>query len=276
MEVDEERELVYFVGTKDTPLERHLYVCSYAANSSPNDVVRITPPYFSYTSLTMKITKENTLFACIRAKASTPKVAEIYSVEYTSDLNPKVTTLTQIQICRPSLVHNVPVIIPEFFSFTNQIGTTSHGMIYKPSGNVNKPLPTILYVYGGPHVQVTILKFNQISSTIFLKKKFVLNDYSAVVERFPKFHVYVALGYNVVVIDGAGSDRRGLNFEGALKHKMGTVEIKDQITGLKSLITKGIVDPNRILVTGWSYGGYLSLMALCQNPEFFKVKKKDD
>lgn len=92
------------------------------------------------------------------------------------------------------------------------------------------------------------------------------------VERFPKFHLYVSLGFNVVFIDGVGSTRRGLHFESIIQHKMGTVELKDQILGLDYLIKKGLVDKSRILVTGWSYGGYMSLMALAQRPDYFKVK----
>jgi dipeptidyl aminopeptidase/acylaminoacyl peptidase len=54
---------------------------------------------------------------------------------------------------------------------------------------------------------------------------------------------------------------------------MGTVEVQDQMEGLKYLIAKGLVDPSRIAVQGWSYGGYLSLMCLAQQPHFFKVMK---
>jgi dipeptidyl aminopeptidase/acylaminoacyl peptidase len=53
---------------------------------------------------------------------------------------------------------------------------------------------------------------------------------------------------------------------------MGTVEVQDQVEGLEYLIKqRGLVDPTRIAVHGWSYGGYLSLMCLAQQPQFFKV-----
>jgi len=127
-------------------------------------------------------------------------------------------------------------------------------VVYKPANfDPSKKYPTILNVYGGPHVQL------------------VSNDFEKIVARFSKFHMYNQLGYAVVMIDGVGSNRRGLQFEGVLKHKMGTVEIADQVLGLEHLIKQGIVDPARIAITGWSYGGYLTLMALCQRPDFFKV-----
>lgn len=96
-----------------------------------------------------------------------------------------------------------------------------------------------MQVYGGPHVQL------------------VSNNYDTVVNRFLKFQMYIHLGYVVVMMDGAGSWRRGLHFEGQLKHKMGTVEVQDQVEGLQHLQKLGIVDPSRVCITGWSYGGYL-------------------
>lgn len=52
----------------------------------------------------------------------------------------------------------------------------------------------------------------------------------------------------------------------------GTVELADQIEVLQWLADSlGFIDMNRVAIHGWSYGGYLSLMALAQHPEIFKV-----
>lgn len=98
----------------------------------------------------------------------------------------------------------------------------------------------------------------------------VTNDY-----KFPRFlRLFLAtrLGFSVVLIDGRGSSDRGVAFESYIKGRMGTVELEDQIAGLKYLSSnnKG-VDLERVAITGWSYGGYLSLMALAQYPQFFKL-----
>jgi pimeloyl-ACP methyl ester carboxylesterase len=73
------------------------------------------------------------------------------------------------------------------------------------------------------------------------------------------------------MIDGVGSWRRGLKFEGYLRKKMGQIEVQEQVEGLSFLVKQGFVDTERIAVTGWSYGGYLSLLCLAQRPDFFKV-----
>ena len=52
----------------------------------------------------------------------------------------------------------------------------------------------------------------------------------------------------------------------------GTVEIDQQIEGLRYIAEKsGIIDTNKLIIHGWSYGGYLALMGLCQRPDVFKV-----
>ena len=52
----------------------------------------------------------------------------------------------------------------------------------------------------------------------------------------------------------------------------GQVEIEDQVEGLHCLASEvDYVDLNRVAIHGWSYGGYLSLMGLCQRPDVFKV-----
>jgi dipeptidyl-peptidase-4 len=52
---------------------------------------------------------------------------------------------------------------------------------------------------------------------------------------------------------------------------MGTVEIDDQVDGVRHLIAQGLVDPARVGVYGWSYGGYASLLCLARAPELFRA-----
>ncbi|CAK9293282.1 unnamed protein product [Gordionus sp. m RMFG-2023] len=115
-----------------------------------------------------------------------------------------------------------------------------------------KKKPTLLYLYGGPHVQ-------QVTNTY--KGNFYLRLYNL-----------NALGFTCVVIDNRGSFNRGIAFEGFIKHKMGTIELDDQIEGLKYISEKtGLIDMDRVAIHGWSYGGYLSLMGLITKLHSFKM-----
>ena len=80
------------------------------------------------------------------------------------------------------------------------------------------------------------------------------------------------MGYAVVMIDGRGSYNRGLAFESHLKHRMGTVELEDQIKGLEYVASAyPHIDTTRVAINGWSYGGYVSLMGVAQHGDIFKV-----
>ena len=58
---------------------------------------------------------------------------------------------------------------------------------------------------------------------------------------------------------------------------MGRVEIQDQILGLKAASeTVDFIDMSRVGIMGWSYGGFLSLVAIAEYPSLFKVKKKEE
>lgn len=79
-------------------------------------------------------------------------------------------------------------------------------------------------------------------------------------------------GYCVICIDSRGSRHRGVQFESHIRCRLGTVELADQVEVLRILAKElGFIDMNRIAIHGWSYGGYLSLMALVQYPEVFKL-----
>jgi dipeptidyl-peptidase-4 len=76
-------------------------------------------------------------------------------------------------------------------------------------------------------------------------------------------------GYVVFTLDNRGSGFRGVAFETSLYHRMGSVEVEDQVTGVEFLKTLPYVDRARIGVFGWSYGGYMALMCMMQAPDTF-------
>jgi len=78
-------------------------------------------------------------------------------------------------------------------------------------------------------------------------------------------------GFAVFKLDNRGSAHRGLAFEGAIRWNMGDLEVQDQVDGVRWLITHGIAIPEKVGVYGWSYGGYMSLMALARAPGVFSA-----
>jgi len=145
--------------------------------------------------------------------------------------------------------------IPKVFHFliegkSPRASEVLFGALYEsPRG---KAAPTVVYVYGGPQVQLVINDFKLTASS--------------------RAQMLVALGYNVVSIDGRGTPGRGRAFETAVYRNLGSLEVSDQVEGLKYLQEQGLIDMSRgIAITGWSYGGYVALLALAHHPEIFRL-----
>lgn len=115
-----------------------------------------------------------------------------------------------------------------------------------------KKYPVVIYVYGGPHVQLVTdswLGGGNLWMELMAEK-----------------------GYVVFTVDSRGSGNRGLAFEQATFRKLGTEELADQLEGVKFLKSQPYVDGARIGVHGWSFGGFMTLSMLTRAPEkTFKV-----
>jgi dipeptidyl-peptidase-4 len=112
-----------------------------------------------------------------------------------------------------------------------------------------KKYPVIVSVYGGPHAQVVRDAWGAVS----------LMD-----------HLYAGKGWLVWSLDNRGSSGRGHAFETPVYKDMGKHELVDQLTGVKYLKSLPYVDGSRIGMTGWSYGGYMTLFSLTNAPDIWK------
>ncbi|KAI2495828.1 Dipeptidyl peptidase IV (DPP IV) N-terminal region [Fragilaria crotonensis] len=141
---------------------------------------------------------------------------------------------------------------PELLSFPTSDGTaTLHAALYRPDPSIHGPgpHPLICAVYGGPHVQRVNRSWSQCCDMRAQRLR--------------------SLGFAVVKCDNRGSSRRGLAFEGAIRRRLGRLEVLDQVAAVRHLAQCGIADSSRIGVYGWSYGGYLAAMCLCRAPDVF-------
>jgi len=71
-------------------------------------------------------------------------------------------------------------------------------------------------------------------------------------------------GFVVFQLDNRGATNRGKAFEDGLYRAMGNIEVRDQARGAEFLKAQSYIDPNRMGVYGWSYGGYMTLHMLGQ------------
>ena len=114
-----------------------------------------------------------------------------------------------------------------------------------------KKYPVFVYVYGGPHTQMITRSWTGGAG-------FFLN--------------YMAQqGYVVFTLDNRGSDNRGFEFESIIHRQLGETEMADQMAGIRYLKTLSFVNPDRIGVNGWSYGGFMTINLMLRNPGVFRT-----
>jgi dipeptidyl-peptidase-4 len=83
----------------------------------------------------------------------------------------------------------------------------------------------------------------------------------------PMAQYWVSKGWIYFEVDNRGSANRGRAFEDQIYHAMGTVEVDDQAAAARWLKQQPFVDPKKIAISGWSYGGYMTLKMLEQAPK---------
>jgi dipeptidyl-peptidase 4 len=128
----------------------------------------------------------------------------------------------------------------EFGTIKANDGQALYYSMIKPANfDPNKRYPVFLFVYGGPHSQQVTRGWGS------------------------SFKQYMAQqGFVVFTLDNRGSSRRERVFTDAIYGKLGKHEVEDQIAGIDWLSRQGFVDPKRVGVFGWSYGGFMSLRLL--------------
>jgi dipeptidyl-peptidase-4 len=140
--------------------------------------------------------------------------------------------------------------IQEFLTIEHD-GREFQCMIFKPLDfDPRKKYPVIVYTYGGPGAQV-------------VRKGWSRNHL---------WHGMMAQrGFIVFSLDNRGAAGYGKAWEDPLLKSMGTVELEDQVAGVEYLKTLPYVDGDNIGIWGWSYGGYMTLMALFKHGDVFKA-----
>jgi dipeptidyl-peptidase-4 len=235
--IDEERGLLWFTATKDGVTERHLY-CVPLAGGEPR---RVTEAPGMHETV---VDHRARTFVDFHHALDRPPTVTLRSLD-------DGRALAQVHDgADDPRVAELGLVPPELVTLKSRDGVTLHAALYAPPGALG-PRPAIVHVYGGPHVQRVS---NGWDVTVDLRAQYLRQ-----------------LGYIVFVLDNRGSWRRGLAFEGAIRHRMGDVEVRDQEDGVRWLVSRGLVDARRVGIYGWSYGGYMSLMCLAKAPGTFRA-----
>uniref|UniRef100_A0AAF5Q1R5 Uncharacterized protein n=1 Tax=Wuchereria bancrofti TaxID=6293 RepID=A0AAF5Q1R5_WUCBA len=266
--VDEKRKHVYFVANKHHPSDANLCVVCYSDSSAYSKILSGIGLSYRYERMECELQLNPEIgFVCWESSLQMPPRCVFYRLHHLNgDRLPTATLQHLIYLPQPSLTNElsqrienicVPKVAakeyPELIEYQSENSKRKHyALLLKPFGAIRGlQYPVIQLVYGGPGVQL------------------VRNAWSTWVG----FRKFASLGYAVLMVDGRGSSNRGISFEAALKNKLGTVEIEDQVEGLREVAkrTDGLLDLTRVAIMGWSYGGYLALLCLAKSPNVYRA-----
>ncbi len=162
------------------------------------------------------------------------------AVLYTNDAEPAEIYAFENGALRKLTTHNdalmaeLNLVPTDDIEFKSQDGTEVHGLLTKPAGfKSGSPVPMILYIHGGPNGQ---------------------DEHSFDFQR----QWLATKGYAELNVNYRGSSGRGQDYAKAIAGDWGHYEVQDLLAGVDKAVALGVADPNRMCVTGWSYGGILT------------------
>lgn len=238
--IDQAKKLIYYLSNESSPLNRDLYVIGFdgkkkklVSSGGGWNQVSFSPNTHYYLNVYSDI--------------GTPPV---YSIHRS---NGKQVRILQDNSLLKKTIEEYGFMPKELFTFNNNEGISLNGWMIKPRDfNPANRYPVLMYVYGGPGSQ-------EVNNSWFRSQD--LAWYQMLAQK----------GYIVVCVDGRGTAGRGDRFKKSIYKQMGKLESEDQIAAAVYLKTLPYVDPGRIGIWGWSFGGYLSSLSLFKSKEVFKM-----
>ena len=237
--VDESSNTLYYLSTEISPLEKNLY--AIGLNGKKKEL--LTPAKGTHAvnmsrDFKYYIDYHTTAASPLTVTLNTSKGKTVKVLEDNKNLKDNLATFAVSQ--------------KEFFEFETVDGTVLNGYMIKPADfDESKEYPVLMYVYGGPGSQT------------------VTNSWGGTRDFW--HHHLAAEGYIVASIDNRGTGARGKEFKDLTYANLGKIETEDQIAGAKYLGALPFVDSGRIGIWGWSYGGYMSSLALMVGNDVFKT-----
>ncbi len=234
---DESERFVFFMATKESPLERHFYKYDMLAKT----IIRLTPDIGTHEVI---MNAQKTFFIDTYSSTTVPRSVRI--------INSNGLAVAEL-LNAPNPLNGYT--LGKVTTGTIMAGDGKTSLYYRITWPVDfdstKKYPVILYVYGGPHVQL-------ISESWLLRTDY-LHQY------------YAQHGIASFELDSRGSEYRGRDFEDIIHRQLGIPQIEDQYEGIKFLEKQQWVDTSRIGIEGWSFGGFMTVSMMEHFPEIFKV-----
>jgi dipeptidyl-peptidase-4 len=240
--VDAGGAFLYYSASPDNPAQRYLFRTRLDGRGAAERVSPAAPGSHSYAmapGLRYAVhTYSSFATPPVRALVALPGHRALRTVVDNERLRARVAAL-------PRGAH-------EFTQLDVGDGLRLNAWIMKPPDfDPTRRYPVLLYVYGGPGSQT------------------VVDGWGG--SRYLWHLLLTHKGYVVASVDNRGTGARGRPFRKVIYGRLGVVETADQAAAARALGRLPYIDPARIGIWGWSYGGFMSLNAVFQHPDVFKT-----
>lgn len=234
---DAAENTMFFMATKESPLERHLYQIDLHTHKTK----RLTSAAGMHR---VSMSEAGNYFIDYYESTDVPRIIQLLD----SRNNTKTTLLkSKDNAADYAFGSNKLVEIP-----CPDGKNTLYGRLILPADfDASKKYPVIVYVYGGPHSQMVTKSWKNAA-------------------RWWQYYM-AQKGYIAFTLDNRGTKNRGRAFEDVIHRQLGIHETADQMAGIDYLKSLPYVDMDRIGVHGWSYGGFMTINMMSRHPEVFKV-----
>lgn len=241
--VDTENGWLYFIASPDNPTQRYLFRTRLDGKGQPE---RVSPAGRQGTHSYVIAPGARWAFHTWSTLTTPPTMRVVRLPSHTT-----VRTLVH-NAALTARVNELQLGAAEFFQVTVPDGTRLNGYVLKPRDfDPSKRYPVLFYVYGGPGSQT------------------VLDAWAG--STYLWFRALNQRGIVVVSVDNRGTGARGRDFRKVIYGRLGVVETADQADAARAIAQWPWVDPSRIGIFGWSFGGFMSLNALFQAPDVYRM-----
>jgi dipeptidyl-peptidase-4 len=231
--VNQETGEVFFVSTEESPLERQLYRVHLDGKHKPQ---RLSGGAGTH-SISMSPT--TAYYMDTASSLATPPRSTLHESDG-----------SQIAVFQEAVPPDVEILPTEIVKLKVSDGALLYARMIKPARfSPDKKYPVIVMIYGGPGVQTVHDAWSGADFDQVLAQR----------------------GYLIWQLDNRGSSGRGHLWESKIYHETGVQELKDQLDGIHYLETLGFADMTRVGISGWSYGGYMTLYSLANAPSVFRA-----
>ena len=238
--MNEDRSMMFVTSTKEHPSRIDIY----AVDLEDGEMRRLNQGEGQYT--TVAVSDDASTVLANHVDFGSPR--ELHLIDVNAE---EETTVTD---SHTKVAHENTEFAPEYFSFENRHGQTIYGHMFKPDDwSADDKRPMLLYVYGGP---------------LGTRKMIGRGAFSAPSYSFA-YYMAKKHGWVTLTVDPRGASGFGGLFEKSNFERVGKPQTEDLVDAARWMVRNHGVDPKRMAMHGWSFGGFQTQMTLYTEPDVF-------